>query len=168
MGPFGMAQVYLNLGSNVERERYLKAGLAELRASFADLRVSAVYESAAVGFAGDPFWNLGVALQTGLPLAELAAGLRQLEYDHGRPKNATRFSARTLDIDIVSYDELAGEFNGIVLPRPELTENAFVLAPMAELAPESKHPVLGVSYRELWKRYDESKQPLKIIAVNLS
>lgn len=162
-----LIQVYLNLGSNVERERYLTAGLAELRASFSDVRVSTVFESAAVGFVGDAFWNLGVALQTDWPLAELAAWLRQVEYDHGRPQHATRFSARTLDIDIVSYSDLVGEFNGVVLPRPELTENAFVLAPMAELAPTSEHPVLGVSYHELWERYDKSNQPLKIVAVNL-
>jgi 2-amino-4-hydroxy-6-hydroxymethyldihydropteridine diphosphokinase len=163
-----LIQVYLNLGSNIDREAMLRAGLAELRERFGELAFSSVYQSAAVGFEGDFFWNLGVGLQTELTLPELATQLRELEYAHGRPMDATRFSSRTLDIDILTYAETVGEFDGVVVPRPELTENAHVLAPMAELAPASKHPLLGISYGELWAGYDKISQPLERVELDLS
>jgi 2-amino-4-hydroxy-6-hydroxymethyldihydropteridine diphosphokinase len=66
---------------------------------------------------------------------------------------APKFSPRTLDIDILSYDNLRGNFAGIELPRDEVTYNAFVLRPLSELAPDHCHPVSGKTYRELWAGY---------------
>ncbi len=160
-----MPQVFLNLGSNIEREYHLRAGVAALTQGFGELTCSSVYESDAVGFAGDAFLNMGVGLATGLPIGQLAAQLRQLEYAFGRPLDATRFSDRTLDIDIVLYDDLVGDFAGTLVPRPELLENAFFLAPMAELAPALAHPVTGKIYSELWRVYDRDRQPLRIVDI---
>jgi len=155
-----MAQVFLGIGSNIERERYITAGLDALLGLFHVLALSSVYDSPAVGFSGQPFLNLVAEVNTELPLATLAARLRHIETEHGRPANAVRFSARHLDIDILTYDDAVGTFSGVTLPREEILENAFVLCPLAELAPESLHPQAGRSYRSLWADFDRASQPL--------
>jgi len=155
-----VARVFLGIGSNIERERYIAAGLDALEALFGDLALSSVYDSAAVGFAGQPFLNLAAEVGTGLPLAALAGELRRIETAFGRPADATRFSPRHLDIDILTYDDVVGYVAGVQLPRDEILANAFVLRPLAELAPEALHPVVRRSYARLWREYDRAAQPL--------
>ena len=155
-----MTTLYLGLGSNIERERYLAAGLDALQRLFGELALSPVYNSPAIGFDGQPFLNMVVGANTEWPLEELARQLRQIETEHGRPANATRFSARQLDIDILTYGELVGEFAGVTVPRGEILDNAFVLRPLAELAPLAEHPVDGRRYAELWGAFDQRSQAL--------
>jgi 2-amino-4-hydroxy-6-hydroxymethyldihydropteridine diphosphokinase len=149
-----MARVYLGLGSNIERERYITAGLDALEMLFGHLELSPVYDCPAVGFDGQPFLNLVVGIETDLAVGELQKRLRHLEYEHGRPANATRNSPRQLDIDILTYDDLVGVIDGVELPRGEILENAFVLRPLADLAPDAKHPVVGESFAALWTGFD--------------
>jgi 2-amino-4-hydroxy-6-hydroxymethyldihydropteridine diphosphokinase len=156
-----MARVFLGIGSNIERERYITAGLDALHGLFEELALSSVYDSAAIGFQGQPFLNLVAAVRCDLSLAELAVKLRHIEIEHGRPANATRFSARQLDIDILTYDEVVGTVSGVQLPREEILENAFVLRPLAELSPDTLHPALQRSYQSLWQGYDAASQPLR-------
>ena len=146
-----MPRVLLGIGSNIERDLSIEAGLDALQELLGEMSLSSVYDSEAIGFSGDPFLNLVAAAQTQLPLPELAACLRELEYAHGRPRNATRFSARQLDIDILTYDDMVGEFDGVILPRPEILESAFVLRPLAELLPGEQHPVQKRTYAMLWE-----------------
>ncbi len=148
-----MATIYLGLGSNIEPERYLCAGLDALAELLGELRCSSVYRSEAVGFAGADFLNLVVAAETELEPAALAEALRLIEYGHGREPGAPKFSSRSLDIDLLLYDQLCGNIAGLQLPRPEVLFNAFVLAPMAELAPQDLHPVSGRSYAQLWQQF---------------
>jgi 2-amino-4-hydroxy-6-hydroxymethyldihydropteridine diphosphokinase len=155
-----MAGVFLGVGSNIERERYIVAGLDALAGLFGELALSPVYDSAAVGFHGQPFLNLVVGIDTALSPGELAARLRHIELEHGRPLNATRFSARQLDIDILTYGQLTGTVEGVELPRPEILYNAFVLRPLAELAGEQVHPAVGKTYGQLWQAFDRDAQPL--------
>ena len=156
-----MARVYLGLGSNIERERYITAGLDALQALFGELALSSVYDSPAIGFDGQPFLNLVARVETDLPVGELARRLRHIETEYGRPANATRFSPRQLDIDILTYDDLVGVIEGVELPREEILENAFVLCPLAELAPDEAHPGAGERYRVLWEAYDRASQPIR-------
>lgn len=158
-----MARVFLGIGSNIERERYMVSGLDALHRLFGDFEHSSVYDSDAIGFKGEPFLNMVVAIKTPLSVAELAAQLRQIEIEHGRVENATRFSARQLDIDVLTYDDLVGIFDSVVLPRGEILENAFVLQPLAELAPLAFHPERQVPYGQLWKEYAKDKQRLCIV-----
>lgn len=160
-----MARAYLSIGSNIDRERYVRGALDALAAAYAPLCISSVYESEAVGFDGDLFYNLVVGFDTQQSLPQLFQALRQIEHDHQRCRDATKFSARTLDIDILSYDDYVGEFrlddgSGGTLPRDEITKNAFVLRPLAEIAPERKHPSLKLCYRQLWQQFDNPKQRL--------
>lgn len=162
-----MTPLFLGLGSNIEPARYLLRGLAELEALLGTLRVSPVYEGAAIGFAGAPFWNLVVEAETSLAVGDLQAALRGIEYAHGRPQNATRCSPRSLDIDILTYGDVCGVVDGVVLPRGEILENAFVLRPLAELAQHSLHPGVGKAYGELWRDYDAASQPLTLVSLDL-
>ncbi len=155
-----MARVYLGMGSNIERERYIVAGLDALQGLFGELALSSVYDSAAIGFEGQPFLNLVVRVDTDLGVGELARWLRHIEIEHGRPVNATRYSPRQLDIDILTYDDASGIIDGVELPRSEILENAFVLRPLAELAPQTLHPIVRQSYCDLWRAYDQAAQPL--------
>jgi 2-amino-4-hydroxy-6-hydroxymethyldihydropteridine diphosphokinase len=159
-----MAQVYLGVGSNIERERYITAGLDALQLLFGRLALSSVYEGQAIGFDGQPFLNLAVSVETELGVGEMARRLRHIEYEHGRPRNASRFSSRQLDIDILTYDDIVGVIEGVELPRGEILENAFVLRPLAELAPQGVHPGTGKTYAALWDTYDQNAQPLSRVA----
>ncbi|MEQ8514080.1 MAG: 2-amino-4-hydroxy-6-hydroxymethyldihydropteridine diphosphokinase [Chromatocurvus sp.] len=159
-----MVNVFLGLGSNMHRERYIGVGLDALAEMFGALHTSSLYDGDAIGFAGDPFLNLVVRIETGLPVGALARQLRQLEFAHGRPVNASRNSPRQLDIDILTYDDRVGVVDGVVLPRPEILTNAFVLRPLAELAPRERHPVVGETYAALWDAYDQAAQALRPVA----
>ena len=156
-----MARVYLGVGSSIERERYIVAGLDALQGLFGQVALSSVYDSEAIGFAGQPFLNLVAGVDTQLSPGQLARQLRQIEMKHGRPANATRFSARQLDIDILTHGQLTGTVEGVELPRAEILENAFVLCPLAELAGEAVHPTAAKTYLELWQGYDRGSQQLQ-------
>ena len=148
-----MPRVYLSLGSNVEPHRHLAAAIDELRARFGPLAVSPAYRTCAVGFDGPDFVNLAVGLDTELPPGELNDWLHALEDRHGRRRDVPRFSSRTLDVDIVFYGQLVTEGPGhLQVPRDEL-RHAFVLRPIADIAPDFVHPVSGRTMAELWAAF---------------
>ncbi len=155
-----MARVYVSIGSNIGREQNIRSGVAELTAGFGPLILSSVYESEAVGFSGDSFYNLVAGFATALTPQQVAEQLRAIEERHGRVRNGPRFSSRTLDIDLLLYDDLVLHEGKLDIPRDEITRNAFVLWPLAEIAPELKHPELGTSYAALWESFDKASQPL--------
>ncbi len=156
-----MTQVLLGVGSNIDPQQNICAGLDALQQEFGELALSSVYQSAAVGFAGEPFHNLVVELDSTASVGQLASLLRQLEHAMGRPHDASRFSSRTLDIDILTYADCCGLMDGVQLPREEITENAFVLCPLAELVPAVIHPRSGQSYADLWATYSNPRQRLQ-------
>ena len=155
-----MGQVFVSIGSNIDRYQHITASLDALSEYFGELVISNVYESEAVGFEGDDFLNLVAGFDTTLPVGELAALLRQIENENGRRRDGPKFGPRTLDIDILTYDDQVGNIDGIELPRDEITENAFVLLPLADIVPNQLHPTVNKSYAELWRGYDQSRQKL--------
>ena len=161
-----MARVYLSLGSNINRHHYIRVALDTLRQVFGELVVSPVYESEAVGFDGDNFYNLVVGLHTGSSVGELQRKIKAIEDENGRVRGGPKFSSRTLDIDILTYDDCVGVIDGVALPRDEIVHNAFVLWPLADVAGTELHPQLQRSYGELWSEYDKSKQALWRVELN--
>ncbi len=155
-----MPRVYLGVGSNVDRERHVVLGLDALEALLGDLAVSPVYDCPAIGYRGAAFLNLVVGADTRMALGELAARLRAIERVYGRPPDATASTPRQLDIDILTYGDLTGRVDGIDLPRAEILRNAFVLRPLADLAPDARHPLDGRRYEELWACYNHNAQPI--------
>ncbi len=144
-----LTQVYLGLGSNIERETHLRAGLDALASFLTDVRCSAVFESQPVGIKSGPFFNLVVSAFTELPLMELDRRLKFIEADNGR--YAPDRKGLPLDIDVLLYGDLVGNFDGLVLPRAEILKNAFVLWPLSLMAPDRVHPEVGKTLAELWR-----------------
>lgn len=142
-------RIYLGLGSNIDRERHLSAGLDALASFLVDMRCSAVFESQPVGIKSGPFFNLVVTALTDLPLTELDRRLKFIEADNGR--YAPERKGLPLDIDVLMYADLVGNFDGLVLPRAEILKNAFVLWPLALIAPDVVHPSAGVCLDRLWR-----------------
>lgn len=155
-----MVDVYLGLGSNINPHTHLCSAIADLQQLYGCVRSSPAYESEPVGFKGDNFVNLVVALNTNAGVGELQSELKSLEDRSGRVRSAPKFSARTLDIDILMYGDLTGEVDGVLLPREEILRNAFVLRPFSELVPDLIHPTAQCALAQLWKEFDKSAQKL--------
>lgn len=151
-----MPEVFLSLGSNIDRERHIPSALAELGRRFGPLAVSSIYETAAVGFEGPSFHNLVVGFETALSLPEISPILTEIEEMHGRTRQCKKFSSRTLDIDLLLYGDAVLEEGKLKLPRDEILRYAFVLEPLAEIAPDHRHPVNKQSYAELWAAFDKT------------
>ena len=148
-----MPRVWVSLGSNQERETSLRLAVRELRQEYGDLRLSPVYECAAVGFAGAPFLNLVVGFSTDQSVAEVRARLRAIEDAAGRVRGAEKFAPRTLDLDLLTYGAMVGVIDGYELPRDEILRFAFVLKPLADLAGAEIHPLTGRTYDDLWRHF---------------
>ncbi|MGQ0428712.1 MAG: 2-amino-4-hydroxy-6-hydroxymethyldihydropteridine diphosphokinase [Gammaproteobacteria bacterium] len=155
-----MAEAYVAAGSNVRPRANLRRALAMLGAEFPGLRASRAYLNQAAGFEGDDFVNLVAAFPCRLPLTELLARLKDIERALGREPGAAKWGSRTLDLDLILYGDLTGEFPGARLPHPDLATRAWVLGPLAALAPELRHPVSGEAIGELWRRFDRALHPL--------
>mgnify|MGYP003632573414 CR=1 FL=1 len=154
-----MARIYISLGTNISPEQHLKAGLVDLQQYFGPLQLSRVYESESVGFKGTNFLNMVAAADTELSIAQVVATFKKIEQDNGRIRGEKKFSPRSLDIDLLLYDDVICNIP-VELPRGEILFNAFVLWPLAEIAPELPHPVTLQTYGALWQDYDKQRQQL--------
>ncbi len=156
-----MARITVSIGSNIERERHVRACLDALAATFGSLAISRVFESEPVGFEdGRNFYNLVVAFDSDRPVGELQAWCKRLELANGRRKGGPKFSPRTLDIDLLTVGALTGCHDDVELPRDEILYHAFVLQPLAELLPEARHPLTGQRYRDHWATFEAGQQRL--------
>ena len=161
-----MATIYISLGSNVERKYHVTHGLKALAQTFnlpfEQLILSSLFKSDAVGFSGNAFYNMVIGIKTHLSVEEVAMKLRKIEVCYGRTFDAKKFSPRTLDLDLLLYDDLIID-QPAQLPRDEIDKNAFVLWPLSEIAGNVIHPILQENYQTLWKNYDKASQQLNII-----
>jgi 2-amino-4-hydroxy-6-hydroxymethyldihydropteridine diphosphokinase len=158
-----MTTVLLSLGSNLQPQQHLHAAVATLRGRFGDIRVSPAYRTAAVGFDGPAFLNNAVAIDTDEPLEALDQWLHAVEDAHGRDRSGPRFSDRTLDIDVVFYGDLIVEGPGhLRIPRPEL-KHAFVLKPLADIAPDFIDPVSGLDLATLWRAHRQFDDAFEVV-----
>ncbi|MDT8410706.1 MAG: 2-amino-4-hydroxy-6-hydroxymethyldihydropteridine diphosphokinase [Wenzhouxiangellaceae bacterium] len=163
----GTERVYLGLGSNVDARRRLRAGVDALKARFGQLACSPVYQSTAVGFCGDDFLNACCRVETDLEPEALKAWLTELEDRHGRRRDLPKFADRTLDIDILLFGDRVGKFGKLELPRGEILKYAHVLKPLADLAPELKHPVTGKTFAEHWREFEGDRSLTEIGTIKL-
>ena len=154
-----MAHVFVSIGSNIDREQNIDVALREMTAAWGELQLSSVYESDAVGFDSAPFYNLVAGFNSDESPRDIQDRLHAIEDSNGRLRT-TELSARTLDLDLLLYDDLVMSDGKLVLPRTDIDRYAFVLAPLAEIAGNEHHPVSGVSYAELWAAFDASQQQL--------
>lgn len=162
-----MATVYAGLGSNIDPEDNLHLGVRELRARYGDLQLSAVYRSKAVGFDGDDFLNLVARFETDSPPEDICEEIERIHTLSGRDQNDGKWKSRPLDIDLLLYDDLVLDERSVRIPREDVLEYSFVLRPLAELAPDLRHPVTGKTMYEHWKGFDAASHPLEVVGVFL-
>jgi 2-amino-4-hydroxy-6-hydroxymethyldihydropteridine diphosphokinase len=159
-----MTQVFVAAGSNVDPLINLPRALDELRKHYR-LALSPAYRNQAVGFVGDDFINLVVGFDTSDSIAVVIAHLHEAEAVCGRLRDAAKWAPRAMDLDLLLYgDQVSSELN-LKLPRPDLLKRPYMLRPMADLAPEHRHPVVGKTMRDLWEHFDVAAhrmQPVKL------
>lgn len=155
-----MPVVYLGLGSNVAPKQYLQLAARELRRRFKLLALSSVYRSHSLGFDGDDFLNAVACIETDKSALELSSELEEIHDLANRERNSDRFSARTLDIDLLLYGQQVIADTPIRVPRSDVLEYSFVLRPLAEIAPDLAHPVTGKALSQHWREFDAASHPL--------
>ncbi len=156
-----MSTAWLGLGSNVNAETHIRAAIDELSAQFETISLSPAYASTAVGFEGEDFINLVARVETELSPMELRQYLRDLEDRYGRKRDVPKFSDRSLDIDILLYDDLVVLSPVLEIPRAEITKYAHVLKPLADLEPDLIHPTERRSIQDIWTNSGLSDASLK-------
>ncbi len=141
---------YLSLGSNIgDRDGHLRDAIARLAAEGRVVAVSSFYETEPVEVTDQAwFLNCAVALETTDTPEELMATLLQIEREMGRQR-VQRKGPRTIDLDILLFGDESSTRPNLTIPHPALHQRRFVLAPLAEIAPETRHPILKRTIREL-------------------
>lgn len=160
-----MADVYVAVGGNVEPFQYIDRALGLLEDAFGALNISPAYRNGAVGFEGEDFVNLVVGFATSLSPAQVRERLQSIEAQCDRPPSAPKWAPRTMDLDILLYGERVGDKPGLRLPRPDLVRRAYMLKPMADIAPDLMHPTLNKTMRELWAQLDDGAHAMEAITI---
>ena len=155
-----MPQVYVAAGSNIEPERHLAMATRELERQFPGVRSSPWYRNRSVGFEGEDFINFVAGFSTELAVAEVLARLHAIEVLCGRPREAPRWAPRSMDLDVLLYGNLICQEPRLKLPRPDLLKRAYMLGPLAALAPELVHPTERETIGQLWQRFDRAAHVL--------
>jgi 2-amino-4-hydroxy-6-hydroxymethyldihydropteridine diphosphokinase len=162
-----MSSAYIGIGSNVDRNENIHSGISQLKKLGTELIISSVYESKAYGFTGDNFYNLVIGLKTDITPFALVSELREIEQQHGRTRNEPRFSSRTLDLDLLLYDNMICHDDRLNLPRGDILTCAFVLGPLAEIAGHIRHPETGVMISDIWTTFKRPEQEIWAVNFNL-
>lgn len=152
--------VYVAIGSNVHAEENVANAARELQRLFPDARFSSWYRNKAVGFEGDDFVNGVVGFTTELPLASVVDELHRVEELCGRPRSAPRWAPRSMDLDVLLFDDTVLSEPKMTLPRPDLLKRPYMLGPLAEIAPDLTHPTAGLTIGELWRRFDQGSHAM--------
>lgn len=162
-----MAVIYLGLGSNISPADNLRIGIRELRQRFGELQISAVYKNTAVGFDGDDFLNVVVRLQSEESPLDICKEIELIHNVAGRDCFGDKWEARSLDIDLLLYNDRIIDERPVRVPRSDILEYSFVLRPLAELAPDLVHPVTGKTMLAHWQKFAAASHPLQVIDVDL-
>jgi len=155
---------FISVGSNINKAHNVASSLRALTKQFGELILSDLYETEAVGFDGDNFYNLIVKFNSSLDAKAVAKLLRKIELEHGRTRDSRKYAARTLDLDLILYGDLIIREGRLQIPRDEIERYAFVLEPLAQVAPNLLHPISHKSYAYLWSKYDKTALKQKVIS----
>ncbi len=157
--------VFVSAGSNIDPVRNLRMAVRELERRFAPLLLSSVYRNKAEGFTGDDFLNMIIGFTTRERPEGILAELERLHAQAGRVRGQNPFGPRALDLDLILYGDAIDE--KLRLPREDINRYSFVLGPLAEVAPTTRHPVTGETLGELWARFDQARHPLEWLPLSV-
>jgi 2-amino-4-hydroxy-6-hydroxymethyldihydropteridine diphosphokinase len=155
--------VYIAAGSNVEPEKNLRLALRLLDEKFAPLKVSSAYKNKAVGFEGEDFINLVIGFTTELSMQGVLEALHSIETACGRPRNAPKWAPRSMDLDVLLYGDRIEKTEAYTLPRPDLIRRPYMLGPMAEIAPDVRHPLGDKTFAQLWNEFDRDAHSMQSV-----
>jgi len=155
-------QVFVSGGSNIDAVTNIRNAVAGLRGEFGELSLSSVYRSPAVGFDGEDFLNIIIGFVTDRSASDCAGVMNALESASGRTDAQRGFTARPLDLDMVLYGDLVDGSPELRVPRDDVTEYPFVLGPLAEIAPDFRHPVTGETMADMWRGFDRSNLTMTV------
>ncbi len=154
-------EVYVALGSNMgERNQYIKKAIAalQLQEDSRVLKVSSIVETEPYGVTEqDKFLNGVLKMETKLMPWELLDSLHRIEADANRERKI-HWGPRTLDLDILLYDDMVLQEDDLCIPHVDMQNRVFVLAPMAEIAPYKRHPVFGLTMKEMLSQLEEKEK----------
>ena len=162
-----MSQIFIGVGSNVDREKNIASCINKLKEIYESLSISPIYETTSMGFSGPNFYNLVCKFETDEKLHDLKLNLNKIEIAHGRTHGETKFSSRTLDIDILYYDSLVMETDNITVPRSEIIRYDFVLRPLVDIAPDFMHPKEKLTNQEILNTYDIEKLIINTVNIEI-
>jgi 2-amino-4-hydroxy-6-hydroxymethyldihydropteridine diphosphokinase len=156
-----LPDVYVGAGSNIDPVENLRFACRALEQVFGELALSSVYQTAPVGLRGDDFLNMAIGFSTARSLDRIVSELERIQILAGRAPDSGKFVSRTLDLDLLLYGDQVVDGPAATLPRADVIEYAFVLQPLAELAPELRHPVTGLTIAEHWAGFDRGGQQVR-------
>ena len=151
-----VSKVFIGAGSNVEPAAHLKLAVEVLGERYGRLSLSSVYQNPPIGFQGDDFLNMVIGFQTEHPVAEVMAFLAAAHDRVGRVAGQQELQPRTLDLDLLLFGELVDPRARV--PRADVLKYGFVLGPLAELEPQLRHPVTGITIAAAWASFDGPRQ----------
>ena len=163
-----MTRVYVALGSNIEPRKRLTQAARLLTAEFPGIRFSSCFQNVAVGFDGADFINAAAGFDTKLTLAALVVLLHHIEEQCGRKRDDAKWAPRAMDLDILLYGEMISDSAVARVPRADLLRRAYMLGPMAELAPQLLHPEAHRTLADLWSELAPRTPPLSRVTIDLN
>ncbi|MDE0678628.1 MAG: 2-amino-4-hydroxy-6-hydroxymethyldihydropteridine diphosphokinase [Gammaproteobacteria bacterium] len=149
-------RVFVSAGSNIDPRANLETACRALKRRYGQIELSPLYQSPAEGFTGPDFLNLVAGFRTKDSPGEIRKRLAEIEARAGRDRSGGKFSSRTLDLDLLLYGDRVDA--ALKLPHPDIERYAFVLKPLADLAPDLRHPVSGATIAELWRTFPGQSQ----------
>ncbi len=161
-----MPHVFVAAGSNVEPLKNLRLALTELARSYAPLQVSPAYRNQAVGFEGEDFINLVVGFTSDEDIHRIRERLQEIEAACGRPRNAPKWAPRSMDLDILLFGDAVSDEPGLILPRPDLVKRAYMLKPLADIAPDLIHPTRQQTMRDLWNDFADKTHAMTVVRLD--
>jgi len=165
--PTKKTEVFLSIGSNIDPEENLQYACRELKKTFGNIQVSSVYRNEPIGFEGNDFLNMVVKVKSTFNPNEILNYLRGLEVATGRDTGTGVFDSRTLDIDMILYNDLVRPEKPFKIPRQDIELYSFVLCPLAEINPDGIHPIIGKTFKDLWEDFDQKEHFIEKVSLDI-